>query len=84
MAKRFLVGISPSYVHSYDDIEPERSEMIESPHGEYVLYSSHQVTVNLYNKTLKNYQLVKKEKSALVDENMALKQRIAELEALQS
>lgn len=82
MTKRFLVGIAPSYVHTYDDIEPERAEMIESPHGEYVLYSSHQVTVNLYNKTLKNYQRVKQEKTALLDENTALKQRIAELEAL--
>lgn len=82
MTKRFLVGIAPSYVHTYDDIEPERAEMIESPHGEYVLYSSHQVTVNLYNKTLKNYQRVKQEKTALLDENTVLKQRIAELEAL--
>lgn len=89
MIKRFLVGISPSYIHSYDDIEPEKSEMIESPNGEYVLYSSHKVTVTLYNKTLKNYVAVKSENkqlvadnSRLVDEKAQLLKRIEELEAL--
>lgn len=89
MIKRFLVGIAPSYIHSYDDIEPERAEMIESPHGEYVLHSSHQVTVTLYNKTLKNYVAVKAdnkrlvvENRQLVDDNAQLLKRIAELEKI--
>lgn len=81
MTKRFLVGISPSYIHSYDDIEPEKAEMIESPHGDYVLYSSHKVTVTLYNKTLKNYVAVKADNKRLLDENSALLARIQELEA---
>lgn len=90
MIKRFLVGTAPSYIHSYDDIEPERSEMLESSNGDYVLYSSHKVTVTLYNKTLKNYVAVKAtnkqliaENAQLTDENAQLLKRIAELEAVQ-
>lgn len=87
MIKRFLVGTSPSYIHSYDDIEPERPKMLESPYGDYVLYSSHKVTVTLYNKTLKNYVAIKSankkiiaENIQLVDENAQLLKRIEELE----
>lgn len=83
MIKRFLVGISPAYIHSYDDIEPEKAEMIESPNGDYVLYSSHKVTAILYNKTLKNYIAVKSDNKRLSSENEALLARIQELEALQ-
>lgn len=83
MTKRY----SPSYCSKCARYESDHNikplELFETINGEYVLHTSHRVTVNLYNKTLKNYKAVKVHNRELIAENEALNNRIKELESKQ-
>jgi hypothetical protein len=81
MIKRYSASHCPKCARHEDDYNIKPLELFETPKGQYVLYSSHQVTVTLYNKTLKNYMDTKTENKELREENAELLKRIAELEA---
>jgi hypothetical protein len=82
MIKRYSASHCPKCAQHEDDYNIKPLELFEAPTGQYVLYSSHKVTVTLYNKTLKNYMDTKTENKQLRDENAELLKRIAELEKM--
>jgi len=82
MIKRYSASHCPKCARHEDDYTIKALELFETPKGQYVLYSSHKVTVTLYNKTLKNYIDTKAENKELRVENDALLKRIAELEVV--
>lgn len=81
MIKRYSASHCPKCARHEDDYNIKPLEPFETPKGQYVLYSSHKVTVTLYNKTLKNYMDTKTENKELREENAELLKRIAELES---
>jgi hypothetical protein len=81
MTKRYSPIHCPTCAIHEDDYRLKPIEPVEAKEGVYVLHTSHAVTVNLYNKTLKNYKAVKSKNKELVIHNAQLLKRIEELEA---